>query len=64
MEWGNEEGPDLIVDDGGDATLFVHLGLEWEERFQATGELPKIEEGTSLDERELFRVIRECIEGS
>ncbi len=28
--WEDETGPDLIVDDGGDATLFVHKGVEVE----------------------------------
>jgi adenosylhomocysteinase len=61
MEWGKEVGPDLIVDDGGDATLLVHLGMEWEEKYNATGELPKPEDGTCEDEHELFRVIKDCI---
>jgi adenosylhomocysteinase len=26
LDWGNSEGPNMILDDGGDATLFVHLG--------------------------------------
>ncbi len=30
LEWPDGGGPDLIVDDGGDATLFVHKGLEFE----------------------------------
>jgi adenosylhomocysteinase len=25
LDWGNSKGPNLILDDGGDATLFVHL---------------------------------------
>src|SRR6201991_4619799 len=28
LDWGNSEGPNMILDDGGDATLFVHLGHE------------------------------------
>src|SRR6187397_3747686 len=28
LDWGNSEGPNMIIDDGGDATLFVHLGYE------------------------------------
>jgi adenosylhomocysteinase len=28
--WANDEGPNLILDDGGDATLLVHLGVEYE----------------------------------
>ncbi|MDH3440480.1 MAG: adenosylhomocysteinase, partial [Gammaproteobacteria bacterium] len=28
LDWGNSEGPNMILDDGGDATLFVHLGAK------------------------------------
>jgi adenosylhomocysteinase len=38
---GNE-GPHLIVDDGGDATLFVHEGYALEEMYHKTGTLPEI----------------------
>ena len=30
LVWPDGSGPDLIVDDGGDATLFVHKGYEYE----------------------------------
>ncbi|MBI2990097.1 MAG: adenosylhomocysteinase [Candidatus Magasanikbacteria bacterium] len=30
LDFGNEKGPNLIVDDGGDATLLIHKGLEAE----------------------------------
>ncbi len=30
LDFGNGQGPDLIVDDGGDATLMVHKGVEIE----------------------------------
>ncbi len=30
LVWPDGEGPDLIVDDGGDATLFIHKGVEYE----------------------------------
>ncbi len=41
--WPDGSGPDLIVDDGGDATLLVHKGLEFEKAgavpaFDAAGE--------------------------
>jgi adenosylhomocysteinase len=26
LDWGNGRGPNMLLDDGGDATLFVHLG--------------------------------------
>ncbi len=31
LDWGNGKGPNMILDDGGDATLFVHLGYKAEE---------------------------------
>jgi len=30
LTWPNLEGPDLLVDDGGDATLLVHEGVKYE----------------------------------
>ena len=30
LDWGNGKGPNVILDDGGDATLFVHLGYQAE----------------------------------
>jgi len=35
-------GPDLIVDDGGDATLLIHRGAEREEVFEKSGKKPEI----------------------
>ena len=35
-------GPDLIVDDGGDATLLIHRGSEREIEFEKTGKKPAI----------------------
>jgi adenosylhomocysteinase len=31
LEWPDGSGPDLIVDDGGDATLLLHRGVEFED---------------------------------
>jgi adenosylhomocysteinase len=28
LDWGNSKGPNMILDDGGDATLFVHLATQ------------------------------------
>lgn len=43
FRWADGKGPNLILDDGGDATMMVHKGLE----FQEAGEVPKPEEGDS-----------------
>lgn len=42
LTFGTVEGPHLIVDDGGDATLMVHEGYKLEEEYARTGTLPKI----------------------
>jgi adenosylhomocysteinase len=42
LTWPDGGGPDLIVDDGGDATLFIHRGFEFEETFTKTGSLPAV----------------------
>lgn len=38
------EGPDLIVDDGGDATMLIHRGAQREIEFEKTGVKPKIDD--------------------
>jgi adenosylhomocysteinase len=30
LTWPNADGPNMILDDGGDATMLVHRGREWE----------------------------------
>ena len=32
LDWGEHGGPNMILDDGGDATLLVHKGVEYEAR--------------------------------
>ncbi len=44
--WPDGKGPDLIVDDGGDATLLVHKGAEFEE----AGEVPAFDEDKDPEE--------------
>jgi adenosylhomocysteinase len=40
LTWPNFEGPNIIVDDGGDATLLIHEGVKFERVYAKTGELP------------------------
>lgn len=39
------QGPQLIVDDGGDATLMIHAGVALEKEFKSTGVLPDVGDG-------------------
>ncbi len=44
--WPDGSGPDMIVDDGGDATMLVHKGAEYE----ATGEVPAFDADNEPEE--------------
>jgi adenosylhomocysteinase len=39
--FANEQGPTLIVDDGGDATLMAHWGYDLEKHYKKEGKLPE-----------------------
>jgi len=44
FDWGDGLGPNMILDDGGDATLFVHLGYQAEEDASVLDKEPESEE--------------------
>ncbi len=46
LVWPNGSGPTLIVDDGGDATLFVHKAYE----FEKAGKVPAFDEANDPEE--------------
>ncbi len=46
LDWGNGKGPNVILDDGGDATLFVQLGYKAEQDPSVLDKKPgSVEEG-------------------
>ncbi|KAL0382811.1 UNVERIFIED_CONTAM: Adenosylhomocysteinase [Sesamum calycinum] len=53
LDWGPDGGPDLIVDDGGDATLLIHEGVKAEEEYAKSGKIP---DPTSTDNAE-FQIV-------
>ncbi|MBS1216840.1 MAG: Adenosylhomocysteinase, partial [Proteobacteria bacterium] len=53
LVWPDGKGPTLIVDDGGDATLFVHKTLAWE----SEGEVPSFD---AKNDPEEWGVILDC----
>ncbi|MGE0485885.1 MAG: adenosylhomocysteinase [Gammaproteobacteria bacterium] len=48
LDWGNGQGPNMILDDGGDATLFVLLGYRAEENPKLLDAKPGSEEEAVL----------------
>ena len=58
FQFAGNQGPTLIVDDGGDATLMVHKGVELEKLYGQSGKLPDWEEkAESDDERCLYHTL-------
>ena len=54
-------GPDLIVDDGGDATLLIHKGYQLENYFNKHGKVPEIT--TEVEEEQIIEeLLREVLE--
>jgi adenosylhomocysteinase len=47
FDFGDGKGPNMILDDGGDATLLMHLGTRWEKDPSVLGK-PNSEEEVSL----------------
>lgn len=45
LTFGGGMGPQLVVDDGGDATLMIHAGVALEREYGETGILPSVGDG-------------------
>ena len=61
LTFNGDEGPDLIVDDGGDATLLIHKGYELEEYFAKNNSTPKIT--TNVKEEQIIEeLLRDVLE--
>ncbi|HEY8001364.1 MAG TPA: adenosylhomocysteinase [Solirubrobacterales bacterium] len=56
LNWPGADGPNMILDDGGDATLLVHKGVE----FEAAGAVPE----PASAESEEFRIILATLQRS
>lgn len=62
LTWPDCDGPDILVDDGGDATLLIHEGVKAERAFAKLNELPDPEKYDNAEFKQVIRVIREGLE--
>src|SRR4051812_13675522 len=53
LDWGDGKGPNMILDDGGDATLLVHKGVE----FEKAGAVPDPESADSDEFKIILRTL-------
>jgi len=59
---GSYHGPDLIVDDGSDATMLIHEGKKAEDLFAQEGALPDPESTTNPEFKCVLKLIRSSIQ--
>ena len=62
LTWPDCDGPDILVDDGGDATLLIHEGVKAERTFEKTGVLPDPTSTDNLEFQQVLRIIKEGLE--
>jgi len=56
LDFGDGRGPNQIVDDGGDATLLIHKGYEYEN----TGKIPSPESTDNEEFKEILKLLAKC----
>jgi adenosylhomocysteinase len=59
FEWGDGGTPNMILDDGGDATLLIHLGLRAEQ-----GDTAFLDKATNEEEEVLFAAIKKRLKAN
>src|SRR5690348_11057450 len=57
LTWPDGTGPDSIVDDGGDATLLIHMGTEYE----TGGAVPQAEDTDSEEYKVILELLRRSV---
>merc|ERR1739836_367277 len=55
------DGCDQLVDDGGDATLLIHKGKEYEEKFAKDGTLPDPQSTTNPEYKCILQLLKDSI---
>jgi len=61
LEWPENDGPNLIVDDGGDLTYLIHAGYNAEIEYETTGKLPDPESVKHKEEKIIYKLLAEFI---
>ncbi|KAJ3671920.1 hypothetical protein LUZ60_007999 [Juncus effusus] len=61
LDWGAGGGPDLLIDDGGDATIMIHEGIRAEEEYAKSGKLPDPESADNPEFKIVLSLIRDSL---
>jgi len=57
LTWPGHDGPNMILDDGGDATMMVMKGAQWEQ----AGKVPNLKKDDAEDWVELIKILKQSI---
>ena len=57
LTWPDGGGPDSIVDDGGDTTLLIHMGVE----FETAGAVPQPDDSDNAEYRVILDTLRQSL---
>src|SRR3954467_6027933 len=60
LDFGNGQGPDQIVDDGGDVTLLLHKGTE----FETAGKVPGVETTDNKEYKVILQLLAKTLKES
>ena len=58
LDFGGGQGPTQIVDDGGDATLLIHKGYEFEDE----GKVPSPDTTDNAEFKEVLKLLQKCLD--
>merc|ERR1712127_563650 len=61
LTWPGADGPDQIIDDGGDATMLIHKGKEFEEKYAKDKSLPDPDSTTNPEFKCVLQLIKDSI---
>jgi adenosylhomocysteinase len=64
LDWTDGEGPNMILDDGGDATLLIHEGVKAEAEYAASGKLPDPDSTDNAEFKIVLTLLRNIIQKS
>ena len=61
LNWTNDKGPNIIVDDGGDLTLLIHLGYKYEIEYENAHTLPDPANAHHKEEQVIYKLLADFI---
>lgn len=61
LEWPDSDGPNLIVDDGSDATMLIHEGVKYEKAYRENKTLPDPSSTDNAEMKVVFSLLADSI---